>query len=365
MSRRRLTVLAAVLAVLLVAGADVWVARHFGENAATYSYPDDYLSAVACPAAARCWAVGQIASAPNGSTLGERRGPLLMREAAGRWQAVALSARAALEAIACPGPADCWVVGGNGARGTAVIEHWARGAWQQVASPVVQGSRLDAVSCASVRACWATGGTLARSGAAGDLLEQWDGARWSVAGTIAGGMRPQQFSCPAPGFCLALGLRDGEAAAAAYSAGHWSATTPPPPGRPGGAVPPLFGCASPVMCLTVFPGSDPVTDVWNGRAWTPVASSGMLAYPAGLACAGRRGCWLLGMTGKDQPRALRWQGAGWTTVAVPAVPGRGYLTGLACASICWAVGGQGGTRRTGAAYTGPLITRLSWPAAWP
>jgi hypothetical protein len=358
-SRRQLTILVAVLAALLVVGVDVWAVHHFGKNAATKSYPDDYLSAVACPTASQCWAVGQIASAPGGNTLGERRGPLLKLQTAGHWQTVALATPGALQAIACPGAADCWAVGGNAAGGTAVIEHWTGGAWQEVPSPVVPGSQLDAVSCASARACWATGGTQAHSGAAGGLLEQWNGTRWAIAAAVAGGVQPQQFSCPGSGYCLALGVRDGVAAAAAYSGGHWSAVRPPPapPGR-SGVVPSLFGCASPVMCLAAFPGSDLVTDVWNGSAWTTVTSS-KLTYPVSLACAGDRGCWLLGMTRKDRPLALRWEAAGWTAVAVPPVRHRGYLSALACGSRCWAVGGQGGIRRNGAGYTRPLIAPLT------
>jgi hypothetical protein len=362
-SRRQLTGLVAVLAALLIVGADLWAVHHFTRNAATKTYPDNYLNAVACPTATLCWAVGQTASAPGGNTLGEQRDPLVQRQAAGHWQTVALTAagaRDALEAIACPGAADCWAVGGNAAGGTAVIEHWTGGRWHEVPSPVVRGSQLDAVSCASARACWATGGTQAHSGATGGLLETWDGTRWAIAASVAGGMQPQRFSCPVTGYCLALGVRGGAAAAAAYAGGQWSALPPPqaPPGRSGGAVPALFGCASPVMCLAAFPGSDLVTDVWNGRAWTPVTSR-MLTFPVGLGCAGGKGCWLLGMTGAGGPLALHWQGAGWMTVAVPPVRHRGYLSALACGSSCWAVGGQGGLRRNGEAYTHPLIAPLS------
>jgi hypothetical protein len=361
MSRRRqLTGLVAILAALLIAGADVWAVHHFGANAATKSYPDDYLNAVACPDASQCWAVGQAASAPGGNTLGEDRGPLLKHETAGHWRTVPLAtpgARDALEAIACPRAADCWAVGGNAAGGTAVIEHWAGGAWQMVPSPAVSGSQLDAVSCASPRACWAAGGTQSPSGATGDLLEQWDGSRWAVISSVAGGMRPQQFSCPAAGYCMAVGVRDGVAAAAAYSGGRWAAVTPPAAPAGGAAVPSLLGCAGPAMCLAAFGGRELVTDVWDGRGWAPVTSPA-LVHPIGLTCPAGQGCWLLGMTRKDQPLALRWQGRGWAAVAVPPGRHRGYLSALACGSTCWAVGGEGGTRRNGVPYTHPLIEPL-------
>jgi hypothetical protein len=365
MSRRRQLIgLAAVVAALLIVGLDLWTAHHFGANAATKSYPDDYLNAVACPSGTQCWAVGQTASAPGGNTLGEHRDPLLKHETAGHWQTVALATPGAtdsLQAIACPGATDCWAVGGNAAGGTAVIEHWTGGAWQPVPSPVVNGSQLDAVSCASPRACWATGGTQAHRGVTAGLLERWNGTRWAIAATVAGGLQPQQFSCPVAGYCLAVGVRDGAAAAAAYSGGRWAAVTPPPApaGHAAGAVPSLFGCASRDLCLAAFPGSELVTGVWNGRAWAPV-TSGKLAYPIGLTCSARQGCWLLGMTRKDRPLALRWQDGGWASVAVPFTKHhRGYLSALACGGGCWAVGGEGGIRRNGVPYTNPLIEPLA------
>lgn len=364
MSRRQLISLVAIAAALLIVGADAWAVHHFGKNAATKSYPDSYLNAVACPSAAQCWAVGQTASAPGGNTLSEGRDPLLKHETAGHWRTVAVTtpgARDALEAIACPAASDCWAVGGNAAGGQAVIEHWAGGAWQAVPSPGVPGSQLDTVSCASPGACWATGGTQLHGGQTGDLLEQWNGSRWAIAATVAGGLRPQQFSCPVPGYCLAVGVRDGGAAAAAYTGGRWMAVPPPPApsgARPAAATAPsLFGCAGPAMCLAAFPGTRLVTDVWSGKAWATVTSS-RLAYPVGLACSGGRGCWLLGMTSKDRPLALRWQGNDWVAVTVPALRHRGYLSALACGGSCWAVGGQGGTRRNGDSYTHALIEPL-------
>jgi hypothetical protein len=368
MSRRRVIALVAVVAALLIAGVDAWAFGHFSKDAATKAYPDDYLNAVACPSAAQCWAVGQTGNAPGGNTLAEARGPLLKHETGGRWTTVppaGLGADgAALESIACPDATDCWAVGGNAQRGHTVIEHWQGGAWQPAPAPALPGSQLNNVSCASATACWATGGTQSRSGAAADLLEQWNGVQWSVVSAVAGGLHPEAFSCPGGGRCLVLGLRDGAAAAASYSGGRWVAVppAPPPAGRAGGAVPSLFGCASATLCLAAFSGHSLVTDVWNGRAWTPVTSS-MLTYPVGLSCSGSKGCWLLGMTRKYRPLALHWQrqaGAGtWTAVTVPSARHQGYLSALACGTGCWAVGGKGGARRNGVPFTSALIESLT------
>jgi hypothetical protein len=368
--RRQQILLAVIVAAILVVAIDGLVLLHFGANAATKQYPDTYLNAIACPNTAQCWAVGQVASAPGGNTLSEARGPLLKLEKAGRWHTVTLRGRTArkdaLEAIACPGASECWAVGGSPSGRSALIEHWTGSTWQPAPSPALAGGQLNAVSCASAVACWAIGGTQSRTGDAADVLEQWNGLGWSLAGTLAGGLVPEQISCPAAGRCLALGLRDGVPAAAAYSRGRWTAVPAPlpPPVAAGGAAPapagtvaPLFGCASPTTCLAAFPGRKPVTDAWDGRAWTQVATA-LPAYPVALTCSGPGGCWLLGMTGTSRPLALRWQGTTWAPVTVRAPHHHGYLSALACGDKCWVVGGTGGSRENGAPYTTPLIEPL-------
>jgi hypothetical protein len=365
--RRQQILFAVVAAALVIVAIDGWIFLHFGANAATKQYPDNYLNAIACPNATQCWAVGQTASAPGGNTLSETRGPLLKLETAGHWRTVAARGpevrRGALEAIACPGTSDCWAVGGSSARGSALIEHWTGGAWQPVPSPALPGGQLDAVGCASASACWAIGGTQSRTGTTGDVLEQWNGSRWSLAGTLPGGLQPRELSCPAAGHCLALGLHDGAAAAARYSGGRWTPAPAPPPAvgaaptSGAGVIPSLFGCSSPVVCLAAFPGRQAVTDTWNGRTWTPVTTT-LPAYPVALSCSGAGGCWLLGTTGKSRSLALRWQGAAWASVTVRAPQRHGYLSALACGNRCWAVGGTGGSRENGAPYTTPLIEPL-------
>src|ERR1039457_7302737 len=73
--RPPLVALAVILAVALVAGTDGWIVRHFGAHAASDQGPDSYLSEIACPSSAACWAVGQTAASRGGSTSAERRGP--------------------------------------------------------------------------------------------------------------------------------------------------------------------------------------------------------------------------------------------------------------------------------------------------
>jgi hypothetical protein len=374
--RRRLPWLV-VVAVLLVVGADVALGHHFDARASAGRAPYDYLNAVACPTAGQCWAVGQRGSIPDENTFGGTRHQLLEHETDGRWQVVPApqpySIDPALEAIACPGPSDCWAVGGSAIGGTAFIDHWNGGAWRLQPSPFLRGAELDTVGCASASQCWAVGGQEDLSSQMNAILEYWDGTRWSLQQSLPGGLQPQRLACAPGGYCLAVGHRGGTAAAAEYSGGRWIRIRLPAGPRPG-VIPSLLGCAGQGMCLAVFQGRDAlssatsasvVTEQWDGHAWTPRPAA-LPPYLANLTCSGSRGCWLLGATRSSRPLALHWQqppgGQGrWAPVAVAIPQPSGYLSGLGCGRSCWAVGAAGTTRGNGVFYSLPLITKL--PAA--
>lgn len=358
-SRPRLLLIgvAVVLGVLLVAGADLWIVGHFGANAAAQRAPDSYLNAIACPSADQCWAVGQTASIRGDSTRDKTRAPLVEQETAGRWHVIPVPHREskdALEGIACPGPADCWVVGGSARRAKAMILHWDGLRWHLMRSPYLRAAQLNSVSCASAQTCWAIGGTQTSLGTLRYFMERWNGQRWSIIHELPGGLQPTAISCPVRGYCLAVGRRHGAAAAASYSRGHWTAVAAPGDPR-AAAVPTLLGCAGPARCLAVFTGSTPRTDIWNGRAWTSAATR-LPAHSLRLTCTGPGHCWIAGMSAAGQPQLERWQGGRWVPVTVPA--GRnptGFLNDIACAASCWAAGGTGGSHRNGSSYTYPLL----------
>ncbi len=224
--RRLLLAASVIIAVALVAGTDGWIVRHFGAHAATVQGPDSYLSAIACPSAATCWAVGQSAITSGGNTASEIRSQLIVQEAGGAWHRVAAPAAGgrgmALTAVTCPGPRDCWAVGGSSKSGPAIIEHWTGGSWRLERSPKLIGAELVGVSCASATLCWASGGKQTHRNKTSDVLEQWDGTRWRLIFGLDGGLQPTLFACPATGHCLIVGVRGGVAAAARYDHGRWS-----------------------------------------------------------------------------------------------------------------------------------------------
>lgn len=362
LARRRLLLgLALILAVALVAGTDGFVLKHFGAHAAADKGTDSYLNAIACPGTAQCWAVGQTAVARGGNTYSEIRSQLIEQETAGVWHRVAAPGghlpKLALTGIACPGARDCWAVGGSSADGPAVIEHWTGGTWQVARSPKLPGGQLVSVSCASASLCWAYGGQQTRRNKTSDVLEQWDGTSWRVVSALPGGLQPTLFACPAAGHCLVLGLRDNAPAAASYDLGRWAQAALPGSVQ-GSRLPNALACANATSCLVLLAGRHgAVTEEWNGRSWTGTAAS-LPFYAAGLACSGAHGCWLLGASSSLRPLVLRWQDGGW--VRVPAGGAElGYLGALACGSSCWAVGGSTTTLGDGSSYSRPLIAAVA------
>jgi hypothetical protein len=119
--------LAVFIAVALVAGTDGWIVRHFGARAASDKGPDTYLNAIACPSAGSCWAVGQAGTTRGGNVASESRRQLIEQEIAGKLHRAKPPrvpvADPALTAITCPAARDCWAVGGSGTHGSALIEH--------------------------------------------------------------------------------------------------------------------------------------------------------------------------------------------------------------------------------------------------
>ncbi|HEY7144032.1 MAG TPA: hypothetical protein VH637_07270 [Streptosporangiaceae bacterium] len=367
-TRRRLLIALAVVVVAgLVAGTDGWIVRHFGAHAASDQGPDNYLNAIACPDASTCWAVGQRASTRGGNVASEERHQLIEQETGGRWHQVrpprAPVADPGLTSITCPAARDCWAAGGSSTHGSAIIEHWAGRDWELVSSPRIHGAQLESVACAAPDLCWAAGGMQNRRNVTRNILEEWNGATWRSITAVPGGLQPVLFSCPVSGHCLLVGLRAGRAAAARYDRGRWS-TAAPPSGLSPGRVPAQLACSAVSACLALTPVPGGArrgamrTQVWNGRSWTTAtaAAAATPPYPAGLACAGRAGCWLLGASGSLAPVAARWQDGRWVSAAASSGPATGYLGDLACAARCWAVGGQSVRLGDGSFYSHPLIS---------
>jgi hypothetical protein len=218
------------------------------------------LSAVSCPAATRCFAVGEyftksgsvaLAETWNGSRwavqplpraaintilLGVSCATPRACAAVGNygteiwngttWRFVPMAAPSGaqaltLDGVSCTSGSFCTAVGSyfSMAGGPLTMaETWNGTAWRFRATPnpVAQGrNQLNSVSCTSARSCTAVGVDAASDFAPpGGFAEAWDGTRWRLPGTPvpAGTVLAELFtvSCPAPAACTAVGTVAGQ-----------------------------------------------------------------------------------------------------------------------------------------------------------
>jgi hypothetical protein len=155
-----------------------------------------YLNSVACASASQCWAVGYYFN--NGSTFAT----LIEQWDGNSWTVVpsaAVTASSAnnqvaendiLDSVSCASALDCWAVGASGNADSAqtLIQHWNGAAWLEVPSPnpismTNPYNFLLGITCPSSTECWAVGVSEQNEtgGTSQTLIEQWNGAAWTVA----------------------------------------------------------------------------------------------------------------------------------------------------------------------------------------
>lgn len=119
-----------------------------------------------------------------------------------------------LNAVSCVTATACFAVG-EGSTGrplapvTTVTERWNGHSWVVMASPNPSGaknSHLDVVSCTTTTFCMAVGRSAATKTSQTELVERWNGTKWSIVPTPnstqsgLGGV-----SCTTARFCMAVG----------------------------------------------------------------------------------------------------------------------------------------------------------------
>jgi hypothetical protein len=218
------------------------------------------LSAVSCPSARRCFAVGQyltksgsvaLAETWNGtdwtvqSLPGAVSNTFLLGVSCATpracvavgsygtevwngtsWRLVPMAAPAggqvvSLDGVTCTSPRSCTAVGSYFSRNAGPLnlaEAWNGTAWrvQATPDPIPEGrNQLNSVSCTSPRSCTAVGVDAASDFAPpGGFAETWDGTRWRLQATPVppGTVLTELFtvSCPVPGKCTAVGTIGGQ-----------------------------------------------------------------------------------------------------------------------------------------------------------
>jgi len=303
-----------------------------------------YLSAISCPTATVCVAVGAVETdidSASGRLIGGSFQAMAVRttDAGKSWVPVELPVLdASLSAVSCWSAAQCVAVGA-----THVASH---GSWWAASAVVVRidggtGSRaaaipsgakaLDAVSCPSATTCIAAGGAFIPGTVAlhPDVLVSHDGgASWAGAVLpIAQGLL-QSVSCSSTSHCVALGASPYKRANVDFS--------------------------KPVGLLS----SD------GGLSWKVATVPGGSGGPTAVACQSASHClavgdkfnWCLCGTGTPGHYASSWVtddgGATWSEQVLPTLGGYDvwYANALSCWATACAMAGTATTTKFQSAY---------------
>ena len=355
------------------------------------------LSGVSCTSATNCFAVGvaatftPILSAPIAAST------LIEHWDGASWSIVAAASpsstiAAELTAVACPSATSCFAVGDYEAHATggALMEHWDGASWSIVPSPDSAGASksafelhafsrravaprlaksvsllgdlqnggnfpgLLAISCSSVTSCFAVGVSFT-----GALAERWDGVSWTIVDLPnprgADGAELDGVSCTSPTDCAAVG-----SASIASGSGliieddssplgeHWNGTSwTIDTGLSASSIPFLIGVVCPASTRCFAVGESALVEGWNGVSWSfaPFGSKSSESELNDVSCATTTNCFAVGSyeTGSAvNPLVEHWNGVTWSLSASPTPKGArdAELESVSCSgpSDCSAVG---------------------------
>jgi hypothetical protein len=342
-----------------------------------------FLAGVSCPDQADCWAVG-LDNHPDGQPV-----PAIERFSGGTWSAVpapkpAGAHSAQLHGVWCVSARSCQAVGFYQVSASGsfpsfpLAERWDGTRWSLVKAPATgsANSFFNGITCTAAQDCWVVGsraaGTFTRT-----LIEHWNGTTWSAvsAPSVAAYSALETVSCPqatncwAAGFWeLASGSRSGTLTEH-WNGKAWSTVATPTSGASSSQ---LLGssCSAASACMTVGWGpKGALAQRWNGTAWSVSLMGGPDIALRSDSCPGDRACMAVGDQSVRPQRevniAEQWNGQTWSTLSVPSLASWpvNSLNGIACtaAANCWAVGGTGNPGAPGAGR--PLIAHWNG-ATW-
>jgi hypothetical protein len=332
------------------------------------------LYGVSCPTSTACTAVGDFINRNgSGTSLGDTlaetwNGSVWTRQSTPG--AAGLAGIASLSAVSCASAQACSAVGyydtppGESAT-TVLTEVWNGSTWviQASADPGRYTNNLSGVSCTGASACTAVGRYRTDVGTSVTLAELGTNEAWTAEPTPnppgAFPSTPDGVSCPTATACTAVGFNiDGpatKALALGWNGATWSIQHAAD--RPGVTHNRLssVSCATPRACIAVGESFHsrsnpaPLTEVWNGSAWTlqhvpsPPGADGVLS---GVSCVTAQACVAVGYYdnagGAAEPLAERWNGTTWSIQHVPGAAGGNDfdLESVSCSApaACTAVG---------------------------
>lgn len=323
----------------------------------------------ACTSGGACTAVG------NSTTVAGRAQTLVETWNGTAWATVPSADTGgaldnALYGVSCPTATRCMAVG-SATSTTGYVQNLAEvgngSTWTIVPTPDTSATfvnSLSAVSCATATACMAVGSAADFTGSV-TLTESWNGSSWTlvpspvVPGTLDASLNA--VSCTAANACMAVGdytASNGvlQTLTDLWNGSAWTVVASPDTTTSLANLLNGVTCSSSTACTAVGAGYAAggsayrtLTESWNGSAWTIVASPDLSAGDnelLGVACTGTASCTAVGYsttaTSLRQGLVETWDGSSWSAAANPQ-PGLygNSLAGTACVgSACVAVGSQ-------------------------
>jgi hypothetical protein len=326
------------------------------------------LGAVSCPSSTDCVAVGYDGANPLSETWNGTK--WIVRPIGTPTGAIG----AAMQGVSCPTTSisGCTSVGAATEAGTGneatLAEHWTGGHWVVETTPPTTGgsagsATLMAVDCLKAAECVAVGTAgFANSGQSATLVEQWNGATWTVVPSPT----PSGFawsvldgvSCSSSTSCIAVGDTVPSSGPESMLAEGWNGiawtmlTVPEPAGATESALTSV-SCAPAAGCVAVGAATISGTTIqslaegWDGSTWT-IESMPTLTAPElnGVSCPAAGDCTAVGSVGTSgdtgEPLAEAWNGTAWTVDSTPSPTGRteAWFLAASCAStvVCEAAG---------------------------
>ncbi len=292
------------------------------------------LRGVSCPSANSCFAVGDYEGPLGEATLAERwqKGSAwaIMNGPAGTTPAY-------LDKVSCPNTKLCFAVGATGATDANLVERWANGhPWSIVSGPTPSAfAGLTGLSCPSTTNCTAVGSSYVST----DVLtfsmwgEHWNGTSWSKSALpdpTGTSFVLNQVSCPSTTNCTAVGayaptfadLTLSEQLVEHWNGTRWSIVVPNPSYFPSSGLP-LSGvsCPNTTYCIAVGAEHEELAEHGNGATWSIVTQPDTQGDSLNdVKCRTTTNCTAVGnYNGSSGEQALveHWNGTSWSIVASP------------------------------------------------
>jgi hypothetical protein len=297
-----------------------WNGARFQRVPSPDPQPNDVLLHVQAVSAADVWAVGKTWPATT-----EVFSPLIEHFDGKTWGAVPTpvlrSGSGLLAGVGATSPGDVWAVGSQfsgpaKASAATLAEHWDGTAWQVVSSPDPgrYGNYLDSVTVVSPRDAWAVGTSDTTPHGTANLIEHWNGTKWSVVAS------------PDAGIDDSLQSVSAVSATDVWAVGDYFENT---------------GSGSLVLTLTVH---------FDGKRWSiapspsPTDDNSLAAVTAVTA----RDAWAVGGSGDSAAGLVEhWNGTQWRVAAEPYRHGNAnylYAISAGAAPGVWATGSFAGNQ---------------------